>query len=238
MASTLEVKLNDGQLEAMDDLSVLAGANAMALQQPSGEWEILQFANVEIVGTRKYRLTRLLRGQRGSEHAMGAPLAAGARFVLLDAGVVQTTLTAASVGLERTWRIGPASAQVGDKVFAETTFAYTAKARRPYAPVHLKARANGANIDLSWVRRSRLGYGAWNQPTTPLGEDTEAYEIDIMNGAVVVRTLTSTTPNVTYLEADQITDFGGMQTSLTFNVYQMSAQYGRGIAGAYSGAIS
>lgn len=238
MASTLEVKLNDGQLEAMDDLSVLTGANAMALQQPSGEWEILQFADVEITGTRKYKLTRLLRGQRGSEHAMGVPLAAGARFVLLDAGVVQTGLTAASVGLERTWRIGPATSLAGDAVFGETTFTYTGKSRRPYAPVHLVAAANGADIDLTWVRRSRLGYGAWNQPSTPLAEDVEAYEIDIMDGGAVVRTLTVSTPVATYSEADQITDFGSAQTTLIFNVYQMSGQYGRGIAGSYSGAIT
>ncbi len=49
-----------------------------------------------------------------------------------------------------------------------TTFTYTAKARRPYAPVHLKAKANGADIALSWVRRSRLGYGAWTQRPTRL----------------------------------------------------------------------
>jgi len=238
MASAIEVELNDGQLEALDDYSVMAGGNAMAVEQPSGEWEIVQFANVEIIGPRTYKLTRLLRGQRGSEHAMGDPLPSGARVVLLDAGVVQTTLTAASVGLERTWRIGPADALVGDAVFGEATFTYTAKARRPYAPVHLKAKDNGGEIDISWVRRSRFGYGAFNQPTTPLGEDTEAYEIDIMNGATVVRTLTSTSPTVTYSAAAQIADFGGAQTSLTFNVYQMSGQYGRGIAGAYSGAIT
>jgi hypothetical protein len=238
MASALEVELKDGQLEALDDLSVTSGHNAMALEQPGGEWEIVQFANVEIIGSRKYQLTRLLRGQRGSEHAMGAPLAAGARFVLLDAGVVQTGLAAASVGLERTWRVGPADALVGDKVFGEHSFTYTAKARRPYAPVRLKAIANGADIDLVWVRRSRLGYGAFNQPTTPLGEDSEAYEIDIINGGAVVRTLTSNTPAITYSATDQTTDFGGPQTSLTFNVYQISAQYGRGIAGAYSGAVS
>ena len=62
-------------------------------------------------------------------------------------------------------------------------------------------------------------------------------EIDIMDGAAVVRTLTSSTPVATHIEADQITDFGIAQTILTFDVYQMSAQIGRGIASAYSGAI-
>jgi len=54
----------------------------------------------------------------------------------------------------------------------------------------------------------------------------------------VVRTLAASTPAATYSAADQTTDFGGPQASLTFNVYQISAQYGRGIAGAYSGAVS
>ena len=238
MASVLEVELKHGKLESLDDLSVTSGHNAIALEQPSGEWEIVQFANAELIRTRRYRLTRLLRGQRGSEHAVGAPLAAGARFVLLDAGVVQTTLTAASVGQPLTWRVGPADALVGDKVFGEHTFTYTAKARRPYSPVHLAAKGNGGDVDLSWRRRSRLGYGAFNRPTTPLGEDAEAYEIDILDGATVVRTLTSSTPAITYSAADQTADFGGPQASLTFNVYQISGQYGRGIAGTYSGAIS
>jgi len=237
-ASALDVKLNAGELAAASDLSVLNGANAMALQQPSGEWEILQFANVEITGTRKYRLTRLLRGQRGSEHAIGDPLPSGARFVLLDAGVVQTNLPSSSVGLPRSWRVGPASAAVSDALFSETEFTYKAKARRPYAPVHLKAAAASADIDISWMRRSRIGYGAWNQATVPLGEDSEAYEIDIMDGASVVRTATSSTTAVTYTEANQITDFGSAQSNLTFNVYQLSAQFGRGIAGTYSGAVS
>jgi len=167
----------------------------------------------------------------------GEDCAGGVRFVLLDAAVVQTTLTAASAGQPRTWRIGPADALVGDAVFGETTFTYRAKARRPYSPVHLKAKANGTDAQLSWTRRSRLGYGAWGQPNTPLGEDTEAYEIDIINGANVARTLTATTPQVTYTAADQASDFGGPQTAITFNVYQISAQFGRGIAGQFTGAI-
>ncbi len=237
--NTLDVELIAGELEAASEISVLAGANAAALQQASGEWELIQFANVEIIGTRKYRLTKLLRGQRGSEHAVADPLPSGARFVLLDAGVVQTTLAAAAVGLERTWRVGPAIAAVGDAVFGETTFTYHAKARRPYSPVHLSAMAYGSNdIDLAWIRRSRIGNDSWQQPDVPLGEDSEAYEIDIMNGAAVVRTLASAAQSIIYSEANQITDFGTAQTSLTFNVYQISASFGRGIGASYSGAIT
>jgi hypothetical protein len=57
---------------------VLAGANAALIGD-----EILQFAHAEFVGPARYRLSRLLRGQRGTEPEM-KPHPQGARFVLLD----------------------------------------------------------------------------------------------------------------------------------------------------------
>jgi hypothetical protein len=62
----------------------------------------------------------------------------------------------------------------------------------------------------------------------PLGEDSEAYEVNVMNGAAVVRTLTSSTPTVTYTATQQTADFGAPQSSYTVRVYQISASYGRG----------
>ena len=56
------------------------GANAAAVQRADGAWEVLQFANAELVGERTYELSRLLRGQAGSEWAM-ARSAAGGRAV-------------------------------------------------------------------------------------------------------------------------------------------------------------
>jgi hypothetical protein len=49
-----------------------------------------------------------------------------------------------------------------------------------------------------------------------------------MNGASVVRTLTSSTAAVTYTAAQQTADFGAPQSSYTVRVYQISASYGRG----------
>ena len=44
----------------------------------------------------------------------------------------------------------------------------------------------------------------------------------------VVRTLTSTTETVNYSEAQQVTDFGAVQSSFFIDVYQVSATLGRG----------
>jgi hypothetical protein len=66
-----------------------------------------------------------------------------------------------------------------------------------------------------------------------LAEDAEAYELQILDGpgGAVLRTETGiTTTSFTYTSALQSADFGGAQTELTFRVYQISAQVGRGFA--------
>jgi hypothetical protein len=56
----------------------------------------------------------------------------------------------------------------------------------------------------------------------------ERYEIDILDGSDVVRTLTATSPAATYSSADQTTDFGAPQSSVSLRLYQLSATRGRG----------
>ncbi len=64
----------------------------------------------------------------------------------------------------------------------------------------------------------------------PLAEDGEAYELDILDGATVKRTLSSSAPSLLYTTAQQIMDFGAPQPSYAVRVYQLSASYGRGQA--------
>jgi hypothetical protein len=62
----------------------------------------------------------------------------------------------------------------------------------------------------------------------PLGESTEAYDLEILNGAAVVRTVFGlAAPSFLYTAAMMATDFGGPVTTLRFRVYQISA-LGRG----------
>jgi hypothetical protein len=104
----------------------------------------------------------------------------------------------------------------------------------PYAPVHLASNGNswGTNITLSWVRQTRLG-GEWvdSFAGTVVAEDHEAYELEILDspGGTVLRTATGiTAASFVYTTAMQSADFGSPQTELTFRVYQISAQVGRG----------
>ena len=55
----------------------------------------------------------------------------------------------------------------------------------------------------------------------PLGEDAESYEVDILDGASVVRTLTASAPGAVYPAAEQTADFGSAQPSYDIRVYQL-----------------
>ena len=72
---------------------------------------------------------------------------------------------------------------------------------------------------------------AWEQVEVPLAEDSESYDIQIIDGALVKRTLTSITTSVLYTAAQQSADWGaplGPGDNLTVRIYQLSALVGRG----------
>ena len=65
----------------------------------------------------------------------------------------------------------------------------------------------------------------------PLAEDSEAYAVEILDGATVKRTLLVSTTSALYTAAHQITDWGvplGPGSSLAIRIYQLSALTGRG----------
>ncbi|MDE3061325.1 MAG: hypothetical protein KGJ06_09970, partial [Pseudomonadota bacterium] len=116
---------------------------------------------------------------------------------------------------------------------AEQDFTYSGVALKPYNPVQITgSRDISGNLTITWIRRSRLAPGWQDYVDSPLNEASEAYEIDIMNGSSVARTLTGlASPTAGYTAAQQTTDFGSPQSSVTVNVYQLSAIVGRGYAG-------
>lgn len=160
----LWVDLDYGALASADEITVLAGANAVAVENGDGEWEVVQFATAELVSPRRYKLTMLLRGQRGSEHAMADPVAAGSRILLLTTALGQPGIGVAEVGLPIVWRAGPASRDVADTSYVEETVTIAGKGRRPLSPVHVTGRrpAGSNDIRLTWKRRCRIGGEAWN----------------------------------------------------------------------------
>jgi hypothetical protein len=222
--TTLEVELLSGHLASRDDAEVLAGANRLVVETDTGEWEMIGFADVELIAPLTYRLTRLLRRQGGTDHAIGGA-SAGNRVMVLDDGVEVAPLDPAWLGAaaELLCFAGPTDA-TGVVADVEIGLAPIL----PLAPVHLSAVADGGDIALGWVRRSRADIDSWATEDAPLDWAPEAYRVEIFDGSTLMRTIAATAPSATYTAAQQASDFGGPATSFAFRVAQVSALYGPG----------
>jgi hypothetical protein len=228
-ATRLRVQLTGGELASVTALQMLAGGNAAAIGNADGGWEIVQFETATLVGERTYELSSLLRGQAGTESEMRAPLAAGAPFVLLGSEIARVNLTSGEIGLPLHWRFGPATRDIADRTYAAATHTFVGRGLKPLSPAHVRAaRTGGGDIALAWKRRTRIGGDGWDAIEVPLAEDGERYEVDILDGPDVVRTIESATPGCIYAAAEQTTDFGSTQSAVSVAVYQISATHGRG----------
>ncbi|MCW3798629.1 phage tail protein [Sphingomonas sp. BN140010] len=153
-----------------DDL--LAGANLAALGR-----ELLQFARVEPLGGRRFRLSQLLRGRFGTEWAM-SDHREGDRFVLLRRSDL-TTAGLPRVAIGR--RILATGRGVGDGLApGSAQLDFTFEACRPPAPCQLRcATTFDGGLKANWIRRSRVGYD-WNDYLdAPLGEESERYLVRV-----------------------------------------------------------
>ncbi|MBK0327281.1 glycoside hydrolase TIM-barrel-like domain-containing protein [Rhodobacteraceae bacterium F11138] len=232
----LILDLQTGTLESVTDLALFAGANAFAIETAPDTWEIVQAGKAELLAPGRYRLTRLLRGQRGTEHAIGNPAPAGARVVVLDETLAPLPIAEADLGLEWNWRIGPASHPVGSDTYVAEIFTPAGAGLRPFSVVHVeqpwRTPRTPGDLTIRWVRRSRaLAADSWTALEVPMPEQMEAYEVEILDGATVIRTLSASGPTTTYTAAQQTADWGallGPGDSLTICIYQLSARVGRG----------
>ena len=229
--STVRINVSSGMLTSASLLQVLAGVNTAAIQNGNGDWEVLQFLDAVLVDVATYDLSGLLRGQAGTETAMRPSVLPGATFVLLNSAIAGIPLALSELKLPFNWLCGPSNRAIGDPSYVSTQHAFQGLGQRPLSPVRIKgARLVGGDLSISWLRRTRIGGDSWTLPDVPLAEDFERYELDVMAGAIVKRTIVSTTTAALYTSAQQVADFGSQQASVNVRIQQMSALYGRGAA--------
>lgn len=224
--NTVTVQLVSGELSSDTSDNVLNDSNVAMIGS-----ELIQFKNATLIGTNLYTLSGLLRGRRGTEWAMNTH-AVNETFVLADVLAWQRYVPNLSeLNLARTWKAATIGLTIAEAI--PYTFADTGIGLKCFSPVLIGGgRDASGNITIFWSRRGRIG-GAWmDNIEVPLGEASENYSVDIMNGSTVVRTINAVTPTITYTAAQQTTDFGHLVNPVTINVYQLSGSVGRGYPGA------
>jgi hypothetical protein len=227
--ASFRVRLYGGALASVSDTALFARRNAAAVQRPDGAWEVIQFADAELVDESTYALSRLLRGQAGSEWAMASPMPAGAPFVLLDAQVVPIARGLDALERSQQLRVVAVARDHGDPSALALTVTPQATALEPLAPVHVKAARGDDGVTFTWIRRTRIDGDSW-VGEVPLGEDSEQYALDVLSDGGVVRTLAASSSTALYAAADELADFGAPQATLSVRVAQLSATVGRGFA--------
>jgi hypothetical protein len=225
----LRVRLTHGTVSSSGEPAMLNGSNVavIGLGGPDG-WEVFQYAEAELVGENLYELRARLRGQAGSDHLVPGEWPVGALVVFMDASVKQLPLPLAWRGLERHYRTGPASQTYDDDSYVHEVQTIAGVGLRPYAPVHVKARWAGADVEVNWIRRSRINGDSWAGIEVPLGEEVEMYQVKVFADGALKREATVTAPRWTYSQSERLAD--GVGTGFAVEVAQISMSFGAGPA--------
>jgi len=229
VGQAVDVLLYSGELRSQSMAQLFNGANAGLLQAPDGRWEVFQFLEAEETADSQWRLTRLLRGQLGTEGEASMPKPAGTPFVLLNEAVVPAGLKASEIGLSLNWRVGTSGRDFSEIYFDTIAAAGGLRALEPLSPVHLTARhlPDGA-VAASWIRRGRIDADSWLGADIPLGEERELYQVEVRREGSLVRRAEVSEPSWRYSAQERTADFGGPDEPFELAVAMVSARTGAG----------
>jgi hypothetical protein len=175
-AAQLVVTLADSamQLASADTRQLAQGANLAMVGK-----EIVQFARATALGDGSWRLDGLLRGQGGTEAAIGGHVA-DEPFVLLASGLV--ALDPSVLGADPDRQVLALGRGDGGTPVAASVH-LSGIAQRPLSPVHpRKSVAGDGGWTLSWVRRARGGWDWSDGVDVPLVEQSESYLVTVETG--------------------------------------------------------
>jgi hypothetical protein len=224
---TVVLDFDDDTLSSLDEGQVLNGGNAFWLGAADGQdGEIVQFATATLTAPHTYELSDLLRGRLGTEANVGTH-GSNEVFIMLNLNSMgRSDFGPSDWDIERDYK--PVSILNDQADVTAQQFTNTGVGKKPYSPTHVLGVRDGSNnLTVTWVRRSRLRSAGLAGPV-PLGEATESYEIDVFDGATVVRTITATTPTAAYSAAEQTADGLTPGDPVSLRIYQISDVAGRG----------
>ncbi|SDG36687.1 baseplate multidomain protein megatron [Pelagibacterium luteolum] len=222
---TMEIELSSGHVASGEPMTVLASANRIAVQSDGGGWELVGFETAELVAPRRYRLSGLLRGLRGT---VPGAAASGQAVMVINAACLRMALGQGELSGTRDVRVFAGPADVEGRTEA---VAMGSEPVLPLAPVHLTARRDETGaLALSWIRRSRVGGNDWSFGEVPLDIAPERYRVCVFDGDARVRQVDVGESGWSYSTAAQEADFGGVPAGFGWTVQQVSPVLGPGLA--------
>lgn len=243
--STVNVQLTNGSLASLsDDQLHTNGTDNFAAVGAPGRWEIARYSLAVQQADGTWNIAMRLRALRDTWEA-AAQHAVGDKFIVLDATAMRRIVIPTD---ELNTRRYMKAVSIGRSADSATVNPVTPAGRslRPFRPHSLHAYRSGNDWIIEGERQDRKQAAFLQQPE--LSEASEAYLFDVLDIAGnVVSTHTSATPNLTYTEALQNTDFGDVIDFIKLRMAQDSAVYGPGayaylsagrFAGDYAGLVT
>ncbi len=210
-------------LEGRSEAAVLAGGNLALVGD-----ELIQFVEVEPLAPQRFRLRGLLRGRRGTEAAVRGHCA-GERFVLIDpARMLPCDPPLDALG--RALRF--VATGHGDADMLPFSTFMSGVGLRPLSPCRLRVRHHPDGLAVTWVRRSRAGYGWHDFVDAPLGETAESYAVTLCVDGRINRRDCVTAPAI-FIPTSRIVGHGTGQT-VDIEIAQNSMIVGPGLSASIS----
>lgn len=223
LVNELTVEFTSGTPQSVSESRLLNGANRAYF-----DGEIIGFQTATLVSGTTYKLTKLLRGLRGTDSLVNSHTAPGARleFVQVDRpGIHFHEVTPAAIGRTRYYKLVPNGANPEEAI--PYTYTITGATVKPLAPVHFKKTLDGSNnATVTWTNRTRSLAGLFG--SHPNAEPTIGYRTSIISGGTAVRSLSSELTTATYTAADATSDGLTPGDPLDVTIAQTSEYHGFG----------
>lgn len=227
----IQLDMNNPNFQVLSDTeeNVRNGANMIAVQTSTGDWEIIKFVNASLQSGRRYNLSRLFRGQLGTWPIMDGSIPVGQPVVFLDSSIVPINLPEVRKFDRIRYRYGPNVYAIGSRFYQERIYGGKATGQLPYPVADVQFFPEDGQVRITWKRQTRFGGEGFDREEVPLNEDYERYEIDLLNGADgLLYTAAVTKPVYVYVGAPPV---------FKTRIYQISASVGRGrpVTATYGG---
>ncbi|AHC39074.1 glycoside hydrolase/phage tail family protein [Ehrlichia muris] len=223
-ASKITILLKTGQLYSTESLFINNNSNLALVGN-----EIIQFQNVKQIRENTYQLSYLLRGRFGTERYIDQHQKEEF-FTLLD-NLPSLKINQSLINKSLIYKVISKKSVSYTKQF---TYIYYANNLKPLPVTHVRGKRDiYNNLTITWTRRARIN-GEWNDNTdTPIDEEFESYDIEILdNQDIVTRTITVKDNSTTFVYSaeQQKIDFNVIQEKINVIIYQNSSVIGRGTA--------
>lgn len=217
-------------LASVSFASAAAGQNLAALGA-DGRWEIVSFLSVTDNGNDTWTIRDFMRGRFGTEWAMSLHQADDLLVMLSPSSVGFIGLPLSIINSPRPYRAVTFGASIDSAADIYST--YQAVNLKPLSPIRLSGSRDPVSLDwtITATRRSRTPVEPFSGLSTPIGEASEVYDLEIWSSdySTLKRTFSGlTSASASYTAAQQVADFGGEQTTLYTKWYPLSSSVGRG----------